>query len=76
MYRDENQRKNEEIILSRMAEAKGWKKAKPLPDYEHEFYRRVARWYEEAYSDDRLLNIFDGLLEEDDGGMKLYEKAE
>ena len=76
MYKTEQQIANEQKILESIAAAKGWKKASIMPDFENEFSRRVERFFEEHYSEDKILEAFENIVEEDDGGIKHYEKAE
>lgn len=76
MYKTEQQTASEQKILESIATAKGWKKASVMPGFENEFSRRVKRFFEESNSEDKILEMFENIVEEDDGGVKLYEKAE
>ena len=71
MYKTEQQITNEQKMLESIAAAKGWKKASVIPEFEDEFSRRVKKFLEEHDSEDKILELFDNIVEEDNGGEAL-----
>ncbi|MBP5595697.1 MAG: hypothetical protein J6Y02_09970 [Pseudobutyrivibrio sp.] len=71
MYKTEQQITNEQKMLESIAAAKGWKKASVIPEFENEFSRRVKKFLEEHDSEDKILELFDNIVEEDNGGEAL-----